>query len=59
MRAATGTTRRAAYFTENWKTFLRGCLSLSGLSLLKAGNIMVIIGLAKKPMRTTKLTATP
>jgi hypothetical protein len=59
MRAATGTTRSEAYLIEYWKTFLRVSLSLWGSSLENAGNRMVVMGVAKNPMRTTKFTATP
>ena len=56
--AAAGTTRSAAYFTENWKTFLRVSRSFSGSSLEKAGNSMVVMGEAKKVIRTAKFMAT-
>ena len=58
MAVAAGTTRRAAYVTENWKTFLSVSLSFCGLSLEKAGNSMVLIGVAKKVIRTAKFVAT-
>ena len=57
--AATGTTRSDAYLTENWKTFSRVSLSFCGLSLLNAGNSIVVIGVAKNAIRTTKVVAIP
>ena len=51
--AATGATRSAAYFTENWKTLLKVSWSFFGFSLEKAGNSMVATGVAKKVIRTT------
>ena len=56
--AAAGTTRRAAYFTENWKTFLSVSVSFWGLSLENAGNSTVDIGVAKKTMKIVKFVAT-
>lgn len=57
MRAAAGTTRRAAYFTENWKTFLSVSFSFCGFSLENAGNSTVAIGVEKKVIRTAKFMA--
>ena len=59
MRAATGTTSRAAYLTEYWKAFWRVSLSFWASSLEKAGKRMVVIGVAKKVMSMTKFWATP
>ncbi len=58
-RAATGTTRMEAYFMENWKTFLSVSWSFLASSLENAGKSMVVMGVAKKVMRTTKFEATP
>ena len=58
MAVAAGTTRSAAYFTENWKTFLSVSFSFCGSSLEKAGNSMVVIGVAKKVINTAKFVAT-
>lgn len=55
---AAGTTRRAAYFIENWKTFLSVSFSFCGSSLEKAGNNMVVIGAAKNVIKTAKFVAT-
>ena len=46
--AAAGTTRNAAYFTENWKTFLSVSVSFCGSSLEKAGNSTVDIGVGRR-----------
>lgn len=45
-------------FTENWKTFLKVSVSFCGSSLEKAGNSMVVIGVAKKVINTAKFVAT-
>ena len=58
MAVAAGTTRRAAYFIENWKTFVSVSFSLCGSSLEKAGNSIVVIGVAKKVIKTAKFVAT-
>ncbi len=42
--AVAGTTRSAAYFTENWKTFPSVSFSFCALSLEKAGKSTVVIG---------------
>lgn len=57
--AAAGTTRSEAYFMENWKTFLSVSLSFCGSSLEKAGNSIVLTGVAKKVISTTKVLAMP
>ena len=56
--AATGTTRSAAYFTENWKTLLNVPSSSFGFILENAGKSTVEIGVEKKAIRTAKLVAT-
>lgn len=57
--ADTGTTRSEAYFIENWKTFLSVFWSFCGSSLLKAGKSTVLTGVAKKPIKATKVVANP
>ena len=58
-KAAIGTTRKAAYLTEYWKTFCRVPLSFCASSLLNAGKSIVVIGVAKNPIKTTKVDAIP
>src|SRR3990172_2091277 len=54
---ATGTTKRAAYLTENWYTLFNASWSFCGSSLEKAGKSIVVTGVAKKVIRTTKVEA--
>lgn len=55
---AAGTTKKAAYFTENWKTFLNVSASFCGFSFENAGKSTVDIGVEKKVIRTAKFIAT-
>ena len=54
----TGTVTSAEYFTEKRNTFLSVSLSFWRSSLEKAGNNTVVIGVATKVIRSTKLRAT-
>ena len=56
----TGITISAAYLTEYWKTFLSTCWSwlFWKSSLEKAGSSIVVTGVAKKVISTTKFVAT-
>lgn len=54
-----GMTKRAAHLMECWKMFCRVWLSFLWFSLEKAGRSMVVIGVAKKVIRTEKVVAMP
>ncbi len=56
-KAETGTTIRAEYFTEYWKTERKVSLSFSKFNLEKAGNIIVVIGIEKKLIKTINVAA--
>jgi len=56
--AAEGTTNSDPYLTENWNTLFKVSWSFSGSSFEKAGNIMIVTGVAKKVTNTAKFVAT-
>jgi len=57
-KEVTGTTIRAAYLTEYWNTFFSVSRSFVWSNFEKAGKSIVVTGVAKNVINTTKFTET-